>query len=279
MKENISSNTFSVRLFSSAFGVNISIICCLLCLFSCKARKQLAVRKPADTTVAAAPVVDTKLLKINAIKSAQTYFNTFSGKAHAKLSINGDDNDVTLSIRIQHDQKIWVSITAIAGIEVARAMITPDSLWLMNRLQSLYVKKPFSYVSQYAGSQVDYKMLESVFIGNAIPQALNEQSDIQSLNGGTTLTGRLSALVYVLTMDADLKVNQLNLNNQDEGQSMQVNNSVFVQVGNHAMPSEIDMSSVVKSKKILVNLHYVKEEFDQPLEFPFTIPARYTPGE
>jgi len=45
------------------------------------------------------------------------------------------------------------------------------------------------------------------------------------------------------------------------------------------MPSEIDMSSVVKSKKILVNLHYVKEEFDQPLEFPFTIPARYTPGE
>jgi len=279
MKENISSNTFSVRLFTPASGISILAICCMFLLFGCKAKKQIAVRKAVDTTAVTKPAVDIKLLKINAIKSAQTYFNTFSGKARAKLSIGGDDNDVTLNIRIQRDQKIWVSITAIAGIEVARAMITPDSIWLMNRLQSLYVKKPFSYVSQYAGSQVNYKMLESVFIGNAIPEALNEQSDIQSLNGGTRLTGRLSALVYILTMGADLKVNQLNLNNQDEGQSMQVNNSVFVQVGNRVMPSEIDMSSVVKSKKILVNLHYVKEEFDQPIEFPFNIPARYTPGE
>jgi hypothetical protein len=276
MKENTSSKAFSIRRSPAAFY--IVIICCTVAMAGCKAKKALAVRKAADTT-AAKPAVDTKLIQINAIKSAQTSFNTFSGKAKTSLSINGDANDVTLNIRIQRDQKIWVSITAIAGIEVARALIRPDSLFMMNRLQSVYLKRPFSYVSQYAGSQVNYKMLESVIIGNAIPEALTESSDFQPANGGTQVTGRLAALVYMLMLGPDNKVNQLNLNNQDEGQTLQVNNSAFIQVANHVVPSEIDMSSTVKTKKITVNLHYVKQEFDQPLDFPFTIPSRYTPAE
>ena len=40
------------------------------------------------------------------------------------------------------------------------------------------------------------------------------------------------------------------------------------------MPSQIDMSSMVKDKKILVNLRYTKEEFNQPLDFPFSIPSK-----
>jgi len=56
-------------------------------------------------------------------------------------------------------------------------------------------------------------------------------------------------------------------------------NSAFIQAGNKVLPSEIDMSSMVKDKKILVNLHYVKNEFDQPLDFPFSIPPRYKPAQ
>jgi hypothetical protein len=247
----------------------------------CPGAKQLVARTAAaESTTHSAPAVDTKLVAINAIKSAQTYFNTFSGRAKAKLDINGDENDVTLNIRIQRDKKIWVSVTAIAGIEVARALITPDSILLMNRLQSIYLKKPFSYVAQFAGNKVNYKTLESLLVGNAIPEALNENSDIQTTKGATTLTGRLSSLVYVMALGPDNKVNQLNLNDQDAGQSMQVNNSAYAQAGaGKIMPLQVDMSSTVKSKKITVNLHYTKEEFDQPLEYPFTIPARYVPGE
>ncbi|HZY39077.1 MAG TPA: DUF4292 domain-containing protein [Mucilaginibacter sp.] len=279
MKENTSNNSFTISYHQKAFCTLVLAICCLLLSFSCKTKKPLAARKPAADTTVAVKAVDLKLLKINAIKSAQTVFNTFSGKARTKLTINGEANDVTLNIRVLHDKKIWVSITAIAGLEAARAVITPDSIMIINRLQNMYVKQPFSYVNKYAGSQVNYKTIESVLVGNALPEALNESSDIQPDGVNTVLTGNLSGLIYKLVLGSDNKVNQLNLSNPDEGQSMLVTNSVFVQVGSRVLPSVIDMASVVKNKKIQVNLHYIKEDFDLTLDFPFTIPARYTPAE
>ncbi len=147
------------------------------------------------------------------------------------------------------DKKIWVSVTAIAGIEAARAMITPDSILIINRLQNLYVKQPFSYINKYAGSRMNYKMIESVFVGNAIPEALNVSSDIQPSGANTILTGNLSELIYKLTLGADNKLNQFYLGNPDGSESMEVTNSVFVQVGTRVLPSQIDMASTVKSKK------------------------------
>lgn len=279
MKENTSNRSFTIFYRRKAVCMQILAICCLSVLFSCKAKKPLATRKPMADTTNAVKTVDPKLLKINLIKSAQTVFNTFSGKARTKLIINGESNDVTLNIRIQRDKKIWVSITAIAGIEAARTVITPDSIMLINRLQNLYIKQPFSYLNKYTGSQVNYKTIESVLLGNALPEALNENSDIQPDGANTVLTGNLSGLIYKLVLGSDNKVNQMILTNQAEGQSMQVSNGVFVQVGTRVLPSQIDLSSVVKTKKIQVNLHYIKEDFDLPLEFPFSIPARYTPAE
>ena len=279
MKENTLNRPLTVSYHRKAFRTYILAVCCLLFLFSCKAKKPLAVRKPVADTTAVVKAVDPKLLKLNAIKLAQTVFNTFSGKARTKLTINGETNDVTLNIRIQRDKKIWVSITAIAGIEAARAIITPDSIMLINRLQDLYVRQPFSYVNKYAGSQVNYKMIESVLVGNAIPETLNERSDIQPVGANTILTGNLSELIYKLTLGADNKLNQFYLGNPDGSESMQVTNAVFVQVGTRVMPSQIDMASSVKSKKIQVNLRYIKEDFDLPLEFPFSIPARYSQAE
>jgi hypothetical protein len=280
MNLNIVNKTTATRKFLTAFGLPVVISCFLIFISGCKAKKPLVARAPvADTTTTPKPaVVDTRMVTINAIKTAQTYFSTFSGKARTKLSIDGDENDVTLNIRIQRDKKIWVSITAIAGIEVARALITPDSIFLINRLQSVYVKKPFSYVYQYTGKEVSYKTVESLVIGNAIPESLNENPDIQIANGATILTSRMASMVYVLAVDANHRASQLNLTNPDEAETLQVNNSAFAGAGGKVIPLQIDMSSTVKNKKIVVNLHYIKEEFDQPLEYPFTIPSRYEPA-
>ncbi|WP_259068458.1 DUF4292 domain-containing protein [Mucilaginibacter sp. X4EP1] len=276
MKRNTSNKVLYSRFSREAAYIKLFTICLLLAIVSCKAKKQIiAKRSTADTT---AKVVDTKLAKINAIKAVQTNFDSFSGKARTKLNIGGSSNDVTLNIRIKRDQKIWVSITAIAGIEVARALITPDSILVINRLQSVYIKQPFSYLNTIAGNQVNYKTIESLLIGNAIPELLNEDGTFDTTNGVSTITGNMQGIVYKVLLGADLKVNQTNLDNQSAAQSLQVINSVFIQSGVRAIPSQIDISSIVKDKKILVNLHYIKVDFDQALDFPFSIPSRYTPA-
>lgn len=262
------SNTFTTRRYIKLFA-----LCFLLLMVSCKARKQLMAKHARVDAVA--KVVDYKSIKLNEIRAGQTSFDNFSGKAHATLDINGNSNDVTLNIRIKKGRKIWVSITAIAGIEAARVLITPDSMWVINRLQSVYLKKPFSYINKFAGNQVNYTTIESLLIGNAIPELINENADMHTNPDSTTLSGNLEELVYKLIIGPGMRVTQTNLSNQNEGQSMQVTNNTFIQSGTRVIPSQIDITSLVKDQKIQVNLHYIKSGFDQLLDYPFNIPGRY----
>lgn len=255
--------------------------CCLLVMVSCKARKQLiAAPKVANTVTIPTTTPDMSSVRnqLAVIKEHQVVFNTFSGRASTKLSINGNSNDVTLNIRISRDKEIWVSITALLGIEVARAVITPDSINIVNKLQGLYIKKPFNYIYTYASKQINYKTLESLLTGNAMPELLNENASLQADSANITLSGNLQDLLYKLILNPGMKVTQFNLSNQNAGQALQVNNNNFIQADNRIVPSQIDITSTIGNKKIGVNLHYTRANFDQQLEFPFNIPESYAPA-
>jgi len=252
----------------------IVCICCSLAMFGCKAKKQTVVAPKPVTTLP-----DKSLSKLDAIRSSQLSYNTFSGKAKTKLDINGSSNDVTLNIRIQNGKKIWVSVTAIAGIEVARVLITPDSLQVINKLQGLYMQKPFSYIYSYTSQQINFDSLEALLVGNAIPQLLNDDAKLQADSGRTILSGNLQELAYKLILGADLKANHTELSDLVADQSLTVDNSAFIAVANRVLPSQIDMLSVMPKKKVKMNLHYIKADFDQPLEYPFSIPSGYSPAK
>ncbi|RYZ95523.1 MAG: DUF4292 domain-containing protein, partial [Sphingobacteriaceae bacterium] len=243
-------------------------LCCLVIIMAgCKAKKQLVNRNVPVKVKPASAVAE----KLAAIRSKQVNFSTFAGKAKTQLAIDGDNNDCTLNIRIKKDTRIWVSVTALLGIEVARAVITPDSILIINKLQGIYIKKPFSFVHKYAGKQVDYDTLQSLLVGNAIPKLLNDSTAFEPDAPNTNLSGTLDGLLYKLILGPDLRVTQTSLTNGQARQSLQVTNKEFVQEANRVVPSQIDIASVVKNQKIQVNLRYTKVEFDQQLEYPLTL--------
>jgi hypothetical protein len=198
------------------------LIIALLTLFGCKAKKQMVVQKPApvisassapDTSHAVAAIVPAHLTmeQLGAIQQKQIGFVSFAAKAKAKINIDGNSNDVTLNIRIKKNQAIWVSVTAVLGLEGARALITPDSIKIINRLDATYTKKPFSYVYQYAGKQVNFQMLEALIIGNAIPGTLNNDATVQIINGNQVLSGTIQDMLYQLIINSDMRVSQTTL--------------------------------------------------------------------
>ncbi len=264
----------------------IALLAAVTALISCKAHKHLVAARTTDSVSATAVTpVSTRLsnpvaVKLSAVRARQTDFNTFSGKAKAKLNINGNSNDVTLNIRIQKDQRIWVSITALLGVEVARALITPDSILVINRLQGLYLKKPFSYIYSYAGRQVNYKTVESLLVGNAIPELLNQTGTFQASNNGLAIiSGALQNMTYRLAINTDNRVLQTDLANAAAGQSLQVGNSAFILSGGKQMPSHVSIQSMVGQHNIQAELNYNHTEFNQPQDYPFSIPSRFSPAD
>ncbi|MBK0381212.1 DUF4292 domain-containing protein [Mucilaginibacter segetis] len=254
----------------------ILVICCIIIAMGCSSKKLLVVKRPvADSAINA---TDDKAERLAAVSSSQITFNTFSGRAKTKLDINGNDNDVTLNIRVNRGQKIWISITAIAGIEVARALITPDSIQVLNRIDNVYLNKPFNYIYNYADKQVNFGTLQSLLVGNAIPELINANTTVEFNDNKTTLSGNVKGLLYKILLGADLRVSEMTLQNPETRQSLQVTNSAFTQADDHIVPSEVNITSVSGNNKVLVNLRYTKVEFDKVLEYPFSIPKNYEPA-
>lgn len=228
------------------------------------------------TTPTAESVNKARAEKLSSIKNGETNFNTLSGKAKAALSIGSNANDVTMNIRIKNKEVIWVSVTAIAGLEVARALITPDSVRVINRLENVYIKKPFSYLYEFTNDKINFATLQSVLVGNTISEFITESTEVNINGTQAGLKTNIGSMIYDLMLNDQNKVIQSNLKDTEASQSLLVFYGDFQSIAQQQVPHSVVMKSQAKSKSISLDLKYTKIELDVPVEIPFRVPDRYT---
>jgi len=241
---------------------------------ACKSKKAVV----ATTTPAApAPISnDKKEANIKLLRSKNINFNTLAMKGKANLVLPGNENTVTVNVRIQRDQKIWMSITALLGIEVARAVITPDSIMVINKLQSTYIRKPFSYIHRYTNKQVNFKMLQDVLTGNTMNTLFNSESELeQDTQGLWVLKGSDGSLGFNLNFNSALKPGLLNLNDVKAAQALKVRYGHYQKVNEFMMPAQISIYSLSANKRVDIDFDFSKIESNVQLDFPFTVPKRF----
>ena len=239
-------------------------------VMACKTKK--AIVKPP--TAVATPADNKRSETITVLKAKDISFNTLSLKAKASLDINGNTNNVNMNIRIEKNKKIWVSITAL-GIEVARALITPDSIKVRNSLQGVYLKKPFNYVHTYTNKQVNFALLQSIFSGNTVKDFFRDETLVAQENGVWTLSGVNEGLAYRVIFNTLLKVNENNLNDIASGRSLRVVYGEYQNINGSLFPTNLKINSMAGDKRININLDFSKIESNLALEFPFNVPNKY----
>ncbi len=246
----------------------------MLFAVACGTRKATVVIPKPNADSIAPP--DTKSETLNLLKSKQLQFNTLSLKAKANLNIDGDANDVTMNFRIKDKQIIWVSITAGGGLlEVARALITPDSIKIMDRLKSRYIKKPFSYIYAFTNKQVNFNTLQEILTGNAISDFLNLNADIKTNNGVWSLAGKKENLDYRFLFNTLYKVQETNLSDSKSGQALKVSYADYQKFNDYLFPSSLKINTLSGTKQINIDMDYVKIDGNSDINFPFNVPNRY----
>ena len=254
-------------------GVFVLILIGLLA--SCKAKKVVVSSPVLPPEVSIPAGENPKQAKIKAITNKLTTFNTLSIKAKAALTIGNNSNDVIMNIRIKNNEAIWVSITAIAGLEVARALITPDSVKVINRLENEYVKKPFSYIHEFTNDKIKFAALQSVLVGNLIPEFISESTEINIKERQSELKSIIGTMIYeVLGNDQD-EVVQNKLSDVGAGQSLIATYGDFQTIMQQQIPHAILMKSQAKNKNIVLDLNFSKVEVDVPVDLPFRVPDRF----
>lgn len=204
-------------------------------------------------------------------------FHTFSGRAKAKVEFGNDKQDVTLHIRIQRNKAIWISVTAtFLNYEAARVLITPDSVKILNKLQSEYITKPFSYIHKYTGAGINFNTLQDLLIANVSQDLIRtDQLTIASADDDVQLVGVKDDLAFQYSLNGKYRPKVFRLSPIGSDESLESYYSSFNDVTGYNFPQKQNIKLNASSIQVNAILDYNKVEFNQELEMPFTAPARY----
>src|SRR5205085_9842288 len=143
------------------------IVCSALFIFflySCKTRKAA---QPATA------VADIKPMKGESVDSLLDKLQQYSFKAewmNAKANVttidSGEETSFNINLRIHKDSVIWISVSPLLGIEVARVMITPDSIKMLDRLHGKYQCSSFEYINKLLQMKVNFEIVQALLTGN-----------------------------------------------------------------------------------------------------------------
>ncbi len=116
---------------------------------------------PAGSRTSDAGYIMDKLLK------SQVNAKWFSAKARIEFDDEYQSATGTLSIKMRKDSLVWVSVKKF-GFEVARAMITPDSVYVINRLNNEYQVKDLGFIEREYNLPANLNMIQALLLGNPI---------------------------------------------------------------------------------------------------------------
>jgi hypothetical protein len=267
----------------------LMVTCILVGVSSCRSTKKITtaiskkdtVQQKSDTTMATSADLHLDSLKyirqlFDHIQANTIDCQTFSAKmkVHYEGS-DGKDYEFNAFVRLQKDKMIWISINAVLGIEAFRAVITPDSVKVLNKLDKVYQLRSVSYLQEMSHLPFDFRSLQSILLGNPIyldSNILYYTKDAQ----GISLLSVGPAYRNYLTLSNDLNLKHSILDDVDPLQAR----SFDISYGQY---EKVDTASFSTYRKIVasekgrldVELIFSKYSFNENLNFPFHIPKNY----
>ena len=140
----------------------IILLCLAICLSSCKSMKNKKIKGDEEKTE------ETKIEETN--KESTTYIGEIKSDLNyewlsfrSKLEIKSESNSQSVNLFIvnKKDSILYVNISKFA-IEAARAVISPDTVKFINRLQMEYYVGDYSIFEKMFGVRLNFNMLQSI---------------------------------------------------------------------------------------------------------------------
>lgn len=201
--------------------------------------------------------------------------------ARAKIDFSDENLSMgaTATIRIRKDSLIWASIRKL-GFEVARAQITKDSVYIVDRINDTYEVKDLAYLAREYNVPASFEAIQAIFLGNPV---FFTTTGLQSetLPDAFHLFGKSTNMDSHYWLDAkSLQLNQMRFEDVKENRVVQVKLEDYQPLtGNQKFSylRKLEMNSK-QTGDIKVEMQFSQLEINSPKDVRFEIPQRYTRG-
>lgn len=257
----------------------LSIIIVTAIIFtSCSTtRKTQRPAPPAETELAQPKPDSLETMSSVLTKMNHLDYNTFSGKIDASYKDNkGKDYNFDVKLNMKKDELIWLSVTGPLGIEVARGLITKDSVKILNKLEKTYITRSISYLQDQLGLPLDLATMQDLLIGN--PLFIDKFNSSYVLNDGQpTITSqtRYFKNILVVMMPGYLPATSM-LEDVDDAR----NRSAALTYSDYKPQGDKQFSQTRNIKvnyktNIDIGIRYKSYTFNGTISNPFSVPSGY----
>ncbi len=281
MNRNLHADLFKLHGFR--FLTSLAVLLLMLVAFnSCKSNRRL-IKTPIKEQGAE--------YLIEQLHRNETQFRTITSRFTVNYVYKRTQHDFKGQFRIVKDSAIWISFNQDMGIEIARFLITPDSVKFLDRVSKSYFAGDYAFVNDFLSANVDYGILQSLLLGNDFEyyEDASFKAAIDGKKYRLTTAGRSKLKKYVRDSDDNtrllfqtiwldpetFKIEEIKLKEiTKDSKKLTAKYSSFIDLEGQMIPSRIDY--VIEAEvPIKVTVRHSKFSLNEPVTMPFAIPDKY----
>lgn len=262
-----------------------SVLLFLLSIFliSCGGGKKV-VRQPIEG--------NNTVFILNQVKQSELDFETFSAKAGITITEDKKITSFKVNLRIKSDSAIWISITPLFGIEMARVLITEDSVKVIDRMDKKYFLGDFDYINKKFNLDLEYSVLQSLLLGNMI--SFEEEEDLRFArdknfyylgnlkkrkakkveDNPQKITRKSEELISFWIDPQNYKLKEVILTDLNADKFIQGTYSEHQEINGQWVPSNLNFT-IQSENTSSIHIDYSRIELDEDISFPFNISSKY----
>jgi hypothetical protein len=274
---------------------SLAIILLFLFATSCKHKKKLQ-KTQAEITISDTLTGRCRLDFKNSrtlskhVKENEFNFVWVTAKANVETLIDGKEESFDIRVNIRKDSAMLIIIQYLLGIQVAKILITKDSVKMVNYIQKNYFKGDFVYINEVLNADLDFSVLQAVLFGNSAEFYEDDDLKLKPVTDrenchyllSTERKRRLRRLqsgdnelkkaLQILTLNPDnYKIIRNEFTDPATNRSFIANYKNFTQKDSVYAPYHVDID-IVAEKKASVKIDYVRIEKNIPQRLTLNIP-------
>lgn len=278
--------------------INWVIVLVLFSFFSCRSVKETQVEQRELHNLS-----ERKLFR-NIAYNELNYNTMYAKRMAVSLQTEESSNNFKAIMRMERDSFIWVSLTAPLGIEVARLLLTPDSIKFINSHEKKYFLSDYTYFEEKFGVELGFeciqKMLANQFFNfescvsseqktkrykfdkkgnNYLLYTLEERAlnrKMKKLYKKRQKNKEYSLILQQIEIDPDcFRPCKVSIEDVEEGMGISINYKDFKDFEGKLFPDKLFFKLFSGAKMITVGITCSRLEFDIPVEPSFRISSKY----
>lgn len=228
------------------------------------------------------------------IKENELNYSWISAKADVETTIDGEDHNLDIRVKGRKDSALWISITAVGLIDVAKILITRDSVKMVVYIKKQYFKGDFNYINQLLNADLDFDLIQAALFGNSADfddddnklkpvidrencHYLLSTERKRKLRRITSGQDSLKRSLQTMTLNPEtFKILKNEFEDATTNRSFHASYANFVAKDSAFAPRNVNIE-IKAEKKVSVKINYVRIDVNQPQKLTLNIPKNYEP--